>query len=169
MDSREKLNHFLVKVFHEILRTEEACVREGGYQDLSVSEMHVIEAVCMAEESGKNNARDIAETLRITPGSLSVSLNVLEGKGYILRERDAQDRRKIRISATPRGKKADKDHERFHHWMIDHVLGILSPEETEVFVRALEGVGEFFAREGAKRRTRPRGAGKAKNEGNQHQ
>ncbi len=148
-DSREKMNRFLVEVFHAILRTEEACIREGGYQDLSVSEMHVIEAVCLAEKTGKNSARDIADSLYITPGSLSVSVNVLETKGYLLRTRDAKDRRKIRITATQKGKKADQDHSRFHHKMIDHVIGVLTSAETEVFIRALEGVSAFFIKEGA--------------------
>ena len=40
-----QLNGFLVNVFNDILRLEEASIRKGPCKNLSVSEMHVLEAV----------------------------------------------------------------------------------------------------------------------------
>ena len=40
-----QLNGFLVNVFNDILRLEETSIRKGPCKNLSVSEMHVLEAV----------------------------------------------------------------------------------------------------------------------------
>ena len=50
MENRGKeLNLFLVRVFNEILRTEERDLA-GRFPDLSLRELHLIEEVCRAEE-----------------------------------------------------------------------------------------------------------------------
>ena len=64
----EILNRFLVEIFNEILRTEERCITQGGYDDLSIRELHVIEAVCQCAEKGKNTASDIAALLDVGAG-----------------------------------------------------------------------------------------------------
>ena len=51
-ESAQAINAFLVEVFGEILRTEERCLAAGPSNDLSLTELHVIEAVaaCCREE-----------------------------------------------------------------------------------------------------------------------
>ncbi len=44
-ESAQAINAFLVEVFGEILRTEERCLAAGPSNDLSLTELHVIEAV----------------------------------------------------------------------------------------------------------------------------
>lgn len=60
--------------------------------------------------SGKSctnlNVRKMQERLRISKPAVSYILNTLEKKNYIVRGIDADDRRKISISATPEGKEA---------------------------------------------------------------
>ena len=135
----EILNRFLVEIFNEILRTEERCITQGGYDDLSIRELHVIEAVCQCAEKGKNTASDIAALLDVVPGTLTVSTAALERKGYLTRSRDALDRRVVRICPTDKGVSA-----LFHRRMTDQVLNLLSEEETVVFMRALDRLSQFF-------------------------
>ncbi|WP_343210240.1 MarR family transcriptional regulator [Anaerolentibacter hominis] len=112
------LNHFLVDVFNEILKTEELCISNYGYKDLSIRELHVIEAVCIAEEKNSDNrATKIAAALNITAGTLTTTVSILERKGYLAR---------------------------FHKEMVDDILENLTGEETEVFIRALGGISSFF-------------------------
>ena len=63
---RETLNYFLVNVFHEILKAEEQSISSTEFSNLSLKEIHVLEAVCLASDQGKDNsAAAIASALRI--------------------------------------------------------------------------------------------------------
>jgi DNA-binding MarR family transcriptional regulator len=144
VNSRPELNNFLVEVFNEILKTEEACVADSGFNDLSLREMHVIEAVCALSDRNENSAASVASALRITAGSLTTAVSLLERKGYLTRIRDETDKRIVRIFPTDTGRNADRVHKAFHEEMVDYVLTALSPEEAALFVRSLKSVSEFF-------------------------
>lgn len=140
----ETLNRFLVEVFGGILKTEEQ-VLTAGRPDLSLREFHLIEEVCRAVDQGRDNrATAIAAAQRVTAGTLTTAVNLLEKKGYLERRRDEQDRRAVRIVPTKKGRQADELHTSFHKEMVDHVLRILTDEECQVFLRALSGVTNFF-------------------------
>lgn len=144
INTYQELNSFLVDVFHSILRIEAQDLKAAGYKDLSISEMHVIEAACLLEPEGKNNSRDIAASLGITPGSLTAAINVLEKKGYLLRSPDPTDRRRIHISPTKTGRKAESAHRRIHELMIEEVAKNLDPQELQILLRALQSISTFF-------------------------
>ena len=147
INTYHELNSFLVDVFHSILRIEAQDLKATGYKDLSISEMHVIEAVCLLDGQCKNNAKEIAESLVITPGSETTPINVLEKKGYLLRSPDPADRRRIRISATAEARKAEAAHRRIHEQMIEEVAKNLDPQELQILLRALQSISKFFGQE----------------------
>ena len=140
----EVLNRFLVEVFNEILKTEEQALI-GQWPDLTVREFHLIEEVCRAvDESRDNRATAIAAAQRVTAGTLTTAVNLLEKKGYLERCRDENDRRAVRIHPTEKGRQANEAHKAFHQEMVEDVLSILNEEECQVFLRALSGVSTFF-------------------------
>ena len=144
-DYYNELNYFLVKVFNEILRTEEASLRTDEFMNLSVREMHVIEAVCTANDSGADNrATDVARALNITAGTLTTTVSLLEKKGCLKRKQDEQDKRITRLYATEKGVRANQTHQNFHHEMVMNVLNSLSIEETEILIKGLKSLGKFF-------------------------
>jgi DNA-binding MarR family transcriptional regulator len=147
----EQLNHFLVNVFNEILRIEEGCLRSGEFRNLSVSEMHLIEAVCEAEASQKNRSSDIARSLGISPGTLTTDVTFLEKKGCIVRIKDSEDKRIVRIFATDKGRQAYKAHEEFHARMVADISETLSPEETDILIKGLKSLETFFIKNKQKR------------------
>lgn len=140
----EILNRFLVEVFNEILKTEEQALT-GRWPDLTVREFHLIEEVCRAVDEGRDNrATAIAAAQRVTAGTLTTAVNLLEKKGYLERRRDGSDRRAVRIHPTEKGRRANRDHEGFHREMVEDVLGILNEEECRTFLHALSGISAFF-------------------------
>ncbi len=143
-ETREVLNRFLVEVFHSILRLEEIYIREAGYEDLSITEMHVIESVCIAVKEGRNTAKEIAAIRGVTPGTLSTTVKVLEKKGYLRRERDAADGRLVWLWPTQQGDRAFASHEQIHHRMVDNVLEPLSETDARALAGALERLSNFF-------------------------
>lgn len=140
----EAINRFLVEVFHEILKTEERAL-EVQRPDLSVREFHLIEEVCQTVDQGRDNrSTAVAAAQRVTAGTLTTAVNALEKKGYLERRRDCEDRRAVRIYPTEKGRLANELHTEFHKEMVEDVLCALNEEESQVFIRALSRVTEFF-------------------------
>jgi len=144
-DRQTQLNDFLVTVFNEILRIEEYCLKSGEFKNLSIREMHVIEAVCAAEEMGINNrAGDIAQAQGISAGTLTTAVTYLEKKGCIERRPDPRDKRIVRLFVTDKGRRANESHQRFHQQMVADVLATLSAEETDILIKGLKSLKAFF-------------------------
>ena len=127
-ESAQAINAFLVEVFGEILRTEERCLAAGPSNDLSLTELHVIEAVAVCCREGRNSAAQVAQRLRV----------------YLLRRQDERDRRVKRLELTERGRAADARHAAFHAEMVREILRRLTPEEASALARGLEGAARFF-------------------------
>lgn len=141
---KEELNRFLVEVFDEILKTEETCLA-GAFQDLSLRELHLIEEVCRAVDNERDNrATAIAAAQRVTAGTLTTAVSLLEKKGYLERRRDDRDRRAVRIWPTEKARKADRIHAAFHREMVDEIMNALSGQEVEVLASALKSLTHFF-------------------------
>ncbi len=68
--------------------------------DVSVSQCYALKAVV---ERGPLAVNDLAAELYLDKSTASRVANGLEEKGYVARERDARDRRVIRLVATPDG------------------------------------------------------------------
>ena len=140
-----KINQFLVEVFDQILRREEECLT-ARYPKLSLKEIHLIDAVCRAaDHGGDNRATAIAAAQGVTAGTLTTSVSLLERKGYVERQRDAHDRRAVRILPTALAREAEAAHREFHRRMVEQVLSGLTAEESDALVRALEKLARFFA------------------------
>ena len=134
----EILNRFLVEIFNEILRTEERCITQSGHTDLSIRELHVIEAVCQCAEKGKNTASDIAALLDVVPGTLTVSTAALERKGYLTRREDPADRRSQLLYPTAKAEELKASKAEIEAEFYAYLLSELTAEEANTFVALLD-------------------------------
>lgn len=147
MDITATLNEVLVKLFRDITTIEERAIKTGEYRELTVNDMHVIEAIDVHEPK---NMSTVAKSLSVTTGTLTISVNGLVKKGYVERTRSEEDRRVVLISLTAKGRRAFAQHQRFHQQMIDAVVEGLTPEEQVILERALKNVNQFFRSVGRK-------------------
>jgi len=143
-NDNEVLNRFLVEVFNKILKAERENITKSGYEDLSIQELHVIEAVCLGQDEGKNTAKDISKHLGIVPGTLTASVKILVKKGYLIRSPDKTDKRVVHIRTTGKGDRANREHKNFHEEMVNGILQTLNSEETEILIQTLGNIREFF-------------------------
>ena len=141
MDSYATFNHILVKLFNDIMDIEEKSIITDTFRDITNNDMHVIEAIGMGTPK---NMSAIAKQLRVTTGTLTISMNSLVKKGYVKRERSEQDRRVVYIMLTAKGKLAYKHHEKFHRQMTEALVQGMDPEDTKLLVRALTNLKNFF-------------------------
>lgn len=141
MDITSTLNEVLVKLFRDITTIEERAIKTGEYKELTVNDMHVIEAIDIYEPK---NMTTVAKALSVTTGTLTISVNGLVKKGYVERSRSEEDRRVVLISLTEKGRKAFAEHQRFHREMIDAVVEGLNREEQVILEKALRNLNQFF-------------------------
>lgn len=139
------LNDFFVHVFNKILAWEELALSRVGASDLSVKELHVLEAVCEQTRNGHNTMTAIADSLAIRVSSLTTAVNTLVRKGYLERGGEPGDRRIIRIRLTEKGEEANHLHSQFHQKMIEGVASQLGDMELEILTASLRQLDQFFA------------------------
>ncbi|WP_163215870.1 MarR family winged helix-turn-helix transcriptional regulator [Clostridium thermarum] len=141
--SYQVLNELLVDIFNDILRIEQTALQQGEFKDITVTEIHTIEAIGMYEPRSMS---EIAADLKITVGTLTTAINKLINKGYVERKRIEEDRRVVLVQLTKRGKLAYRIHEKFHRDMVMATIEGLSEEEEKILVRAMDQLNKFFKR-----------------------
>ncbi|XFA99428.1 MarR family winged helix-turn-helix transcriptional regulator [Candidatus Izemoplasma sp. B36] len=139
-ESKAIVNELLVDIFNRILAIEGEDLKNKGIK-LSMSEVHVLEAVEKVEQPTMTN---IANKLGITVGSLTVSVNTLYQKGYVSRERDPDDRRKVVVGLLPKAEEVLEKHNDFHNEMIDSIFKDLKLEEDELLISSLKKLSSYF-------------------------
>lgn len=93
----ETVNDYLVSVFNDILVIEESELKKSQFKDLSITEMHTIEAIGMYK---KKTTSEVAKELSITVGTLTIAINRLVKKEYVERIRSEDDRRVVKLALT---------------------------------------------------------------------
>ena len=128
-------------MFNDILQIEKNAMNNTEFKDLSITEIHTIEAI---GKEGNRTMGEIANDLRITVGTLTTAINRLIKKGYVERKRIEEDRRVVVVYLTESGKKVFDEHTLFHKEMIDEVAKNFEDYELKVLTKALSKVSEFF-------------------------
>ncbi len=124
----------LVEVYDDVNHIEEYSIKQGVFSDLSITEIHTVEAVGLY---GSKTMSEIAAELEITMGTLTTAVDKLIRKGYLERNRSDSDRRIVNVSLTQRGKLAYRIHEKFHMDMVKAIMSDFTSEEEEILLNAL--------------------------------
>ena len=156
---RETVNGLLVEVFNHILFIEEQYMKHQGVT-LSMTEVHILENV---EKSETKTLGDVARLQMVTPGTLSVAVNSLVRKGYIIKCKDLQDKRVVRLLLSGKANEVLRIHHQFHEEMVDSCIADLDLEKEEVMIESLEKILNYFRSELEKNeKPKRRTSGKAK-------
>ncbi|WP_347563864.1 MarR family transcriptional regulator [Clostridium sp. 1001271st1 H5] len=137
----ETLNEVLVSLFRDVNDIEQKAIITSEFCDITNNDMHVIDAIGIDRPK---NMSSIARELSVTVGTLTISVNSLVKKGYVVRNRSSEDRRVVFISLSEKGVKAYYHHKKFHEQMIDSVVKELTEEELEALVKALTKLNTWF-------------------------
>lgn len=141
MNHYEAINDALVNLFNDILDLEEKALITPEYKDISVNDMHIMDAIGIQE---KKNMSSVAREISVTVGTLTIAMNNLVKKGYVQRVRSQEDRRVVLVSLSEKGEKAYFHHKSFHQKMVLAVLKDLNVQETEALTAALEKLQKFI-------------------------
>ena len=140
-DREQKMADSLVSIFEKVLVAEEKSLQKDYFKNLSLAEMHALDAI------GPYESRTMTETaqiLDITVGTLTVAVDRLVKKGYVERCRDEKDRRVVRISLTREGKLAARMHGKFHKVLAKHILEPYDEQEQDMLLGLVTDVEDYL-------------------------
>ena len=140
----ETLNSLLVDTFNAILKVEERSLRVGLTDTVTVTEMHILDAI---GDDGVRTVTELAAAAMVTVSTMTIAINRLEGKKLVERVRDTADRRVVRVRLTEAGRRIAYAHRRFHRRMARAVADGLEPGELEILAQAMEKLRGFFQEE----------------------
>lgn len=136
-----EINDYLVTIFNDVLMIEERTLQSSRFKDLSIKEMHTIEAIGMYQE---NTTSEVAKKLGVTVGTLTVSVNNLVRKGYVERVRIETDRRVVKLALTQKGRLLFRLHDKFHRDMVRETIAEMGEEQTEILIHGLKNLHKFL-------------------------
>lgn len=136
-----RINDLLTTVYNDILRVEERELKKSRFKDISIKEVHAIDAITMYEHK---TTSQVARQLKITPGTLTTMVNHLVRKGYVVRLRSDDDRRFVRLGLTRRVRLIFRAHESFHRHMIQSFLQDMDDDQVQLIEKALLNLQAFL-------------------------
>lgn len=135
-----ELNELLVSTYREINRVEELALRALSKNTLTISELHMLDVV------GRSGCTvtEIAQNMAISMPSATIAVKKLEKKGYVTKEKDSEDARRVCIRLTTLGRKAEAAHHWFHRQMVHNIDKTIAPEERELLLKVVSQMNDFF-------------------------
>lgn len=98
-------------VFKLAIKVQEDYIKYSPFPELSMNEMHIIEAVSKQQFPTMTN---VAKTLKVTVGTLTTNVKTIVNKGFLTRERSSADHRVTYLHITDKGYQALEVHNQFH-------------------------------------------------------
>jgi DNA-binding MarR family transcriptional regulator len=134
-----------VETFNHILQYEEDLIKHSQNIDLSIGEMHLLETVGKNNNNGKTIS-DLAQAHNVTLPSMTIAVNKLVRKEYVVKEKSPHDGRVVYVRLTQKGLRIDRIHQYFLRRMVDEVAKEMSAHEKEVLIHGMEKLNAFFNR-----------------------
>jgi DNA-binding MarR family transcriptional regulator len=75
---------------------------------------------------------------------VTIAVSALERKGYLERNRSAEDRRRVIVTLTPKALEALVRHRRFHEKLVDSIVEQLDEPALDSLANALSILHHFF-------------------------
>lgn len=139
-EAERLINELLVDSFNKIQAIEKHSLKQGPLKDLTIAELHAIEAIGL---EGKTMS-EIAKKLNVTVGTLTTMINHLVKKEYVERTGSQEDRRIVQIVLTKKGRLAYRIHDRFHYVMIKNMLQDIDEDQYKTLIQALSALDHFI-------------------------
>lgn len=137
-----ELNNLIVSTFGTILKTEEVLISELSNNNLTISEIHLIEAAAKFEKGC--TLTELAAVLKVSLPTVTVAVNRLVDKQCLLKSRNPEDTRSIIITLTETGNKVNRVHTGFHRKLLQDMSKGICDDEKKVLIKAIKNVLNYF-------------------------
>src|SRR5436190_9952057 len=139
--------HLTGELFQLMKQFPRPKLKQSSIDGLTRSEYELLVMLVMSLDGDKKafTVTEISNLLQITPAGVTHLINPLEGKGYIERLHDSNDRRIVRIGLTGKGARAAEALiSEVQENLIDMVT-YLGEEDSKTLIRLMSKAIEFFA------------------------
>ena len=89
---------------------------------------------------------DLARHMGVTPGTMSLAIDRLEKKGYVIRLRDTADRRRVQLRLTTAGVRVRQATSVLDPPRVESLLARLSDQEREAAINGVRLLADAAAR-----------------------
>lgn len=134
----EQYSHILVEFYERMSSWENGVVSD---RDISLAQMHLIEVV---GNNGSIRMKELARTLGVTTGTLTVMVHRLEIKGYVIKQKDDDDKRSSFLALTPKGLEEYENHHHMHRQLIDEIIHVIGDDKSELFFEQLKKIQDVM-------------------------
>ncbi len=108
---------------------EREYLRKNGIDDVTPNEVKVLYIIGI---SNTKSMSEIAEELKITRGTLSITIESLVKKGYVIRTRHKQDRRVIIVYLTDKSINAVNIYGKFYYKILTKLMKSIEKDKVGV-------------------------------------
>jgi DNA-binding MarR family transcriptional regulator len=98
------------------------------------------------DEIDPTTVNDLARHMGVTPATMSLAIDRLERQGYLVRARDAADRRRVHVRLTSAGVRVRDSASVLDPPRVEALIATLTDEEREIALRGLVLLAEAAAR-----------------------
>ncbi len=130
------------KLFDKYYKLESKKFFSKSLEDLTVIEINTILVIGHGSENKKMS--EIANTLGVTFGTPTVTIDRLIRKGYVIRQRDEEDRRQVFISLSETGVSVFEAIVQLRNKLAEKIFGILDIEERKSLIKILSTLNSHF-------------------------
>jgi DNA-binding MarR family transcriptional regulator len=126
----EELRGLVLDILQQF-RKVDAEAANGPHMDLSLQELRVVEYL---GDGGPRMMRELAEFLLVAVNSVTSTVDNLEKKGLVRRQRSAEDRRVVYVELTNAGRRAYDAAAGEKLSLLRIMLGALSADDQQKFI-----------------------------------
>ena len=131
----DNLIPIISKISHSLGEMEELAKDHFGLQELSLTQMHYLEVMNSLQNP---NITELASALQLTKPTVTVALDKLIEKEYLIKVQSDADRRTSHLHLTEKGRSINNMHEYAHRRFAELMSENLDTEELQQLVIILE-------------------------------
>ena len=131
----EKIISIISKISHTLGEMEELAKEHYNLQELTLTQMHYLEVMSTLTNP---NITELASELQLTKPTVTVALDKLIEKEYVIKVQSDADRRTSHLHLTEKGRSINNMHEYAHRRFAELMNENLEPEEMQQLIILLE-------------------------------
>ena len=130
----KKLTDIVARLSSLVVNTEEAAKGQFNLDSLTHTQMLYLETISLL---GNPNITELAVKLKLTKPTVTVAVDRLIERDYVIKIRSDADRRSAHLHLTEKGKLINQMHDYAHKLIAEAIVKRLEKEEVELLTALL--------------------------------
>jgi len=133
----KKMIDIVAKLSNLVVQTEETAKEKFDLTGLTLTQLHYLETINTLLNP---NLTELAASLKLTKPTVTVAIDKLIDKNYVLKVQSDEDRRSAHLHLTDKGKQINLIHELAHKTIADSICQKLKSEEQQLLIELLNKI-----------------------------